>query len=259
LKVNFIGAGVTCVDNSGQARTDCTVPAGVTDHGGLTGLGDDDHPQYSILAPGTTARNTMQPSAATAAALALRSHASQSVSLFEVQDSGGVVRTSIRGDGSNTGIISSTRGIEIGADGYRITSFGLYFGVQNSTRFVVNNGDIDVFGRLDLQDKLTYKAQTLTIADNGNGGTRATSTLTPTTGYAPITCNDPQGCDVAISETGAVDGQILRIVCLTANVCGFSDTAGVTELAGALDLGQYDSLTLIYSVDRWIKTSASDN
>lgn len=100
--------------------------------------------------------------------------------------------------------------------------------------------------------------QALNVADNGNGGTRATATLTPTTSY--VTCNvaDPQGADITLSETGAVDGQTLRIVCTSANVCGFADTTGVTELAGAVDLGLYDSITFLYVTDRFVEVSRSN-
>jgi len=44
--LNFTGGGVTVSDNSGANKTEVNIPAPVTDHGGLTGLGDDDHPQY---------------------------------------------------------------------------------------------------------------------------------------------------------------------------------------------------------------------
>lgn len=113
-------------------------------------------------------------------------------------------------------------------------------------------------GSLQLAKTINY-VQALTIADNGNGGTRAAGTLTPATSYALVTCNDAQGCDVAISETGALDGQILRVVCATANVCGFADTSGVTEMAGNFDMGQWDVISFVYSADRWTEASRSNN
>lgn len=138
---------------------------------------------------------------------------------------------------------------------------GVGWGGANDLRGVA--GGVSALGWTDTKVttyvKAVNAAQALTIADNGNGGTRATSTLTPTTSYVSATCNDGNGCDITLSETGAVDGQILRIVCGTANLCGFADTAGVTELAGAVDLGQYDSLSLLYATDRWIETARSDN
>jgi len=42
--LNFTGAGVTVTDDAGKTKVE--IPGGVTDHGALTGLGDDDHPQY---------------------------------------------------------------------------------------------------------------------------------------------------------------------------------------------------------------------
>lgn len=112
--------------------------------------------------------------------------------------------------------------------------------------------------RIDV-NQVIPTAQTLTIPDNGNGSTRATSTLTPTSSFVTVTCNDANGCDVAVSESGVVSGQTLRITCLSSNVCGFADSAGVTELAGAFDQGQYDFLTLMYVVDRWIEEGRSNN
>jgi hypothetical protein len=47
--LNFAGAGVTVTD-SGGAKTLVTIPGGITDHGALAGLADDDHPQYLKVA-----------------------------------------------------------------------------------------------------------------------------------------------------------------------------------------------------------------
>ncbi len=49
--INFLGTGVTAADNALTGATDVTIPGsvgggGVTDHGDLTGLADDDHTQY---------------------------------------------------------------------------------------------------------------------------------------------------------------------------------------------------------------------
>ncbi len=56
---NFTGAGVVATDNAVNNRVDVTIGGGgVTDHGALTGLSDDDHPQY-ILHSLATAENDM--------------------------------------------------------------------------------------------------------------------------------------------------------------------------------------------------------
>lgn len=45
---DFVGAGVTAA-NAGGGKVTITIPGGVTDHGALTGLADDDHLQYLRL------------------------------------------------------------------------------------------------------------------------------------------------------------------------------------------------------------------
>lgn len=101
--------------------------------------------------------------------------------------------------------------------------------------------------------------QSLTTADNGNGGTPATDTLNPTSENVLLTCNDAQGCTITMGETGATSGSIVRIVNMSANTANFADTAGVSELVGAYAMGQYDSLTLMYATDRWVELARSNN
>ena len=93
-----------------------------------------------------------------------------------------------------------------------------------------------------------------TIASNG-GGTPATLTLTPTGTYVKLTCNDTDGCTITLGETGITDGYVLTIVNVTANACGFTDSAGVSELTNgaAASLGQYEVIEFIYVTDRWVE------
>lgn len=51
-RLNFAGTGVTVVDNPATGATDVTITAGggSSDHGALTGLLDNDHTQYALLA-----------------------------------------------------------------------------------------------------------------------------------------------------------------------------------------------------------------
>lgn len=100
--------------------------------------------------------------------------------------------------------------------------------------------------------------QTMTVADSGDGNPAA-DTLTPTSDVVQITCSDANGCDITMSETGATDGQPVEIICMTANTCNFADTAGVTEIAGAATLGQYDSILMRYTVDTWVQVGSSNN
>jgi len=97
-----------------------------------------------------------------------------------------------------------------------------------------------------------------TIADTGDANP-ATATLTPSTSYVELTCNDADTCDITMGETGMTEGTEVTIVNVSANVCDFADTAGVSELAGAFAMGQWDTLKLMYIGDRWVEVSRSDN
>lgn len=103
--------------------------------------------------------------------------------------------------------------------------------------------------------------QAVTCTDNGTPASAGTLTITPTQGFITVTNSDPDGCDVTMSETGAVIGRTVEIVVISnAGVTvNFADTAGVTELALAFVAGLYDSITLRYISDRWIETTRSDN
>ncbi|HTE21846.1 MAG TPA: NosD domain-containing protein [Candidatus Limnocylindria bacterium] len=126
-----------------------------------------------------------------------------------------------------------------------------------------DNGDFRV-GRTDLflDSKLILGVDGRTIADNG-GGTNATLTLNPASAYVEITCNDATGCNVTMDETGPpLEGTTAFIVMLTAGGTtgtNFADTANISELAGACSAKQYDSISMIYTGDRWIELSRSDN
>lgn len=83
-------------------------------------------------------------------------------------------------------------------------------------------------------------------------------TLTPTSGYVRL---DPaSNATVTMGETGVLDGSEVCITNIHAtSTADFADTAGVSELAGAFTMGQYDSLCLLYVSDRWVETSRSNN
>ncbi len=100
--------------------------------------------------------------------------------------------------------------------------------------------------------------QAVTIADNG-AGTAAAATLTPTTSYINITCNDANGCDVTMGETGAVTSTAIQITNVSSNTVNFADSSGVSETAGAFAAGQWDNITFRYNTDRWVETGRSNN
>jgi hypothetical protein len=97
-----------------------------------------------------------------------------------------------------------------------------------------------------------------TIADTGDANA-GTLTLTPTTGYVELTCNDSNGCDITMGETGMAQGMKIEIINVSANSCNFADTAGVSETSGVVNLGQYDVIAFRYISDRWVERGQINN
>lgn len=97
-----------------------------------------------------------------------------------------------------------------------------------------------------------------TVADSGDGNPAA-ATLNPSSKYVEMTCSDSDGCDITMGEAGVLEGTPVKIVNVSANACNFADTSGVSELAGAFAMGQYDTLVLEYIGDRWVEITRSDN
>lgn len=165
--------------------------------------------------------------------------------------------------GKSTFTGTGTQTLVMGTAGYglmnnaggTITNF---YGLRGEDA-TVTAGTVTYNYAISSRGKMFFVPQTQTIADNGNGGTAATGTITVTSGVVRLTCNDAQGCDMTLSESGILDGTKLEISNGSANVCNFSDTSGVTELAGSFAMGQYDSLSLTYHSDRWVEDARSDN
>lgn len=116
---------------------------------------------------------------------------------------------------------------------------------------VDSEGDTGVKGRLS-------SAGTQTCTDSGDGNPGAL-TLQPTQNFIYLTVADADGCTVTMGETDAINGTIVVIVNASTPAANFADTAGVSETTGAIALGQYDSLTLVYAADRWVELATSNN
>jgi hypothetical protein len=95
----------------------------------------------------------------------------------------------------------------------------------------------------------------ITIADGGGGATAYT--LNAYKDKVELTCSDTDSCTITLAETYITDGREVVIVNAGANVVTFADTAGVTELDGPMSMSQYESLSLLYVVDRWVETARS--
>lgn len=110
-----------------------------------------------------------------------------------------------------------------------------------------------------ITGKVANVVQTVTVADSGDGSA-ALSTVTPTSSYIEVACNDTDGCTMTLSETGAATGQMVTIINVSANTATFADTSGVTEIAGSFAAGANDAITLRYlSTSTWAEVSRSNN
>ncbi len=127
------------------------------------------------------------------------------------------------------------------AGNQEISRFALVGGVRRETA----NGQ-----RLDAP-------QAATCADSGDGNPGAL-TIAPVASLVYVTVNDADGCTFTLSETGVTSGVQVELITVTGSGT-YSDTAGVTELAGAFVAGQNDSLTLRYIADRWVESARSNN
>ncbi len=159
-----------------------------------------------------------------------------SVSAAGVLECNGAITT----DGAATAL-SAVIGGGFGSSGVTVSSAGAI------------QADAGITGTMYLST-----AQAFTVADSGNGSA-ATGTLTPTSSVVVVTCSDADGCTVTMGEGSAAAGQVVTVVNTSANAASFADTAGVSEIAGAFVMGQYDTLKLVYAGTTWIETGRSNN
>lgn len=99
--------------------------------------------------------------------------------------------------------------------------------------------------------------QAATCLDSGDANPGAL-TINPTTALVYITVSDADGCAFTLGETNVTSGLRVELV-VVAGSGTFSDTSGVSELAGGFVAGVYDVLSVRYIADRWVETGRSDN
>ena len=169
-----------------------------------------------------------------------------------------------KGNASNKGIrIDDATGYFIGFNNIQeATPFndqssgnGLLIAIDNNN---VGVGVTSPSYKLEVNGIIGSSPDGVVIADSGDANP-ASYTLTPSTSFVKLTCNDADGCNITMGETGMAGGATVTIVNVSANTCNFSDSAGVSELAGDFAMDQWDSLSLIYAGDRWVEVSRSDN
>lgn len=185
LSVN-VGTGIKITTDAVALDThthQTAAQGGTLDHGlALTGLADDDHPQYALLLPMLTSRNVVQAGAADVTPLTLKGAAAQSAALWQVLDSTGtaLIRVNQAGDLESAGFQSGIRGWRVDHEGTAEFQNAYVRGELHATVFVkdlieAHAGTLGIFksgGKLhaDFTTPAVGATAALTITDPPGGG-----------------------------------------------------------------------------------------
>lgn len=248
------------------------VSAGVTDHGALTGLADDDHSQYALLAPASSARNVVQPTGAAVVPLVLKGASLQTGDLLQFHSSGGTSLLTIGADGSVSAkdssgttraklLVTGTRGyLDFpGNDDAYIQSRGnTMFAFQSGAEILTNQRINLVAGKniwlATQSSRLEIRNQSgSNVVDCINGSdntnhlsfdiTNKKTTLTPLT-------VDHTNARVGIGDTSpSVKMTIKDAAAAQIMVYGYGDNTGASDLNGMVLLGNNASYRGIIDYD----------
>jgi hypothetical protein len=123
-------------------------------------------------------------------------------------------------------------------------------------------GDAEFASNVEIEDELYLGRQTYAVTDDGV----ANDTLTPTTSYVELEQDATANVgtpDVVLSETAAVEGEILVIVRndAAAGDVTINEVDGANEQAGAatLNVSEFDSIMYIYTGTTWVELARSNN
>lgn len=125
-------------------------------------------------------------------------------------------------------------------------------------------GHFSAVDKTKLNSLVAPSILNITIPDNGTGSA-ATYTLTATASAVPnrtfafVTCADPQGATITLSEIGMVQGSELYITNTGSVAFIVTDTAGISESSGNFTVGPNDCIIYMYGVDRFHEVSRSNN
>jgi hypothetical protein len=100
---------------------------------------------------------------------------------------------------------------------------------------------------------VTLHAQSLTIADSGDGNPATDSATTITGNDLYVTCSDADGCELTLSEADPIHNRGVRVWNISANALTLVHSAGVAEMCGGADivLAQKESANFQYVTDEW--------
>jgi len=119
-----------------------------------------------------------------------------------------------------------------------------------NVRYLLESANYAAMTGLPYEIPTTYQA--VTEATEGTDGNPATMTLTPTAGIGlhivEITCEDPDGVILTMSEAGAVNLSRVLIIQASTPDISIADSAGVQEMSGTVVLANAgENVTLEYS------------
>lgn len=87
-----------------------------------------------------------------------------------------------------------------------------------------------------------------------------TLALTITAGYLEMGSNASSTLEVTMTETGATEGDRVKIVNIGSGTITFSDQGGILNVAsGSMSVGAEDTLSLMYTGTIWVETARSNN
>lgn len=125
-----------------------------------------------------------------------------------------------------------------------------------------NDATTNVKASVTIAGFYTQPLQTVTVNNDGNGGTAPASTITVTSNQINLAYADPQNASVGtISETGAVAGMVIYVTHTGAGgTVTFTEVAGQQEIgASACTLGLSDTFSAIYTNSSWHFLTCRDN
>jgi hypothetical protein len=280
-QVSALHDAVTVADSStidlsitGQQISAVVLPAGV-DHGGLAGLGDDDHTGYVRIAPGSSARNVIQPSG-DYIPIVVKGHASQTNYLTEWRNSSGGFLAAIGYDGrTGVGGVPKTTAMlyledvssgSVGAEStlrvynygnhtaaYQQSVIGLEFTViVNNTYAQTNAYYAGVLGRVSGADGMAHQGRnlyggyfTVDVEDGTTLTAAGIYAFTPAVDTGGLT----NGYGISIDQGAVGSGSITTLIGIrVASISAGVNNYAIYTNAGLVRLG--DQLSVIGSADR---------
>lgn len=98
---------------------------------------------------------------------------------------------------------------------------------------------------------LNLETSTFIIPDDNVLETKANATLTPTTSFIRIDCQDPDGCNTDVSESGRTQGDFLVLLNVSPNRQEVI-IQGETPEAAVFNIQYWATAYLIYEGTSWI-------